>query len=124
MTAKREQLPVLYADQPAQLALGPFVSRLTLGVVDEHSEDPVPVLSFSMPTIALLQMAKEIVQQIENPTFSKRVARTLAVTAERWASGEIQLDQPKIVVEAEPGKSAKTAPKRQGTPRRRLKATE
>ncbi|SEL61497.1 hypothetical protein SAMN05216359_11258 [Roseateles sp. YR242] len=91
MTTKREPPPpVLYADQPAELALGPFVSRLTLGVIESDAEFPVPVVSVAMPTLALLQMAQDIVRQIESSSFTKRTARILAEAAQRFGESDLQ----------------------------------
>jgi hypothetical protein len=105
MTTKREPPQVLYADQPAALALGPFVSRLTLGIVEDGSDAPVPVISFSMPTMALLQMAKDIIQQIESPSFARGAARSLSVAAEQLVSESRQLDAPPRPIETARRKS-------------------
>lgn len=105
MKTKQDGNQVLYADQPAELSLGPFVSRLTLGIVESQSDAPIPVLSFAMPTTALLQMAKDIVQQIESPSFAKGAAKSLSIAAERLASGVRQPDAPPRAVETTMGRS-------------------
>ncbi|HEY1395773.1 hypothetical protein [Roseateles sp.] len=107
MKTKQDGNQVLYADQPAELSLGPFVSRLTLGIVESRSDAPIPVLSFAMPTTALLQMAKDIILQIESPSFAVGAARSLALAADVLTLGIGDIDSVPGAKDGTPRRTAK-----------------
>ncbi len=70
--------PVVFADQPAELMIGPFTSKLTLGVVDDlENEVPRPVVTLVMPTPALFQMAREILHQAASASVKRRTVKAL-----------------------------------------------
>jgi hypothetical protein len=67
-----QQSPLAYFDTMAGLAIGPFVSRITLGMQDMGAIKHVtPGLTLVMPTAALHQLGREIVKALENPEHRK-----------------------------------------------------
>jgi hypothetical protein len=50
----------VYADQVAQIGLGPFVTKLVFGVGETAGEMPRPVHTLVMPTPALFQMCQQL----------------------------------------------------------------
>ncbi|MDC7704020.1 hypothetical protein [Vogesella indigofera] len=56
-------VPLIYAEQIVGLAVGPFVSKIILGVENPPGA-PVPTIQISMPTNALHGMAKIIIKNI------------------------------------------------------------
>lgn len=61
----------IYADQLAQLAIGPFASKLTFGVDRKQGDVPAPVVTIALPTPALLNLAKQVFQILENQGIQK-----------------------------------------------------
>jgi hypothetical protein len=51
---------LIYADQMASIAFGPFVSRVTLSVENHNSRTRDPVVTLVIPTVALHQLANQI----------------------------------------------------------------
>lgn len=56
----------IYADQLAQLAVGPFVSKLTFGIDKAVGEIPIPNICVTLPTVALLNLANQILMVLGN----------------------------------------------------------
>lgn len=79
-------IPMFYADQPASLALGPTVSRLTFGVEDS-GDYPRPVVTLAIPTVALLMLVKDLSRTFDSEGFKKDMAKGLERSAKAFASG-------------------------------------
>ena len=79
-------VPMFYADQPASLALGPTVSRLTFGVEDS-GDYPRPVVTLAMPTVALLMLVKDLSRTFDSEGFKKDMAKGLERSAKAFAAG-------------------------------------
>ena len=59
----------VYADALAQLAMGPFVSKLTFGVDRKTGETLTPVQTITMPTPALIALALQVMSVLNTPTL-------------------------------------------------------
>lgn len=79
-------VPMFYADQPASLALGPTVSRLTFGVEDS-GDYPRPVVTLAIPTVALLMLVKDLSRTFDSDGFKKDMAKGLERSAKAFAAG-------------------------------------
>jgi len=79
-------VPMFYADQPASLALGPTVSRLTFGVEDS-GEYPRPIVTLAIPTVALLMLVKDLSRTFDSEDFKKDMAKGLERSAKAFAAG-------------------------------------
>jgi hypothetical protein len=85
-------VPIYYADQPAGLALGPHVCRLTFGVEeDDGSEYPRPVVTVAIPTVSLLLMVNDLAHTLNDPAFKKSIASGLEAAVKKLAAGVTQL---------------------------------
>lgn len=74
--------PVVFADQPAELLIGPFTSKLTLGVVEQDGNDvPRPVVTLVMPTPMLFHMARDILKQAMSPAIKRNTVKALLAAA-------------------------------------------
>lgn len=81
-------VPIYYADQPAGLALGPHVCRLTFGVEEDDGTDyPRPVVTVAIPTVSLLLMVNDLAHTLNDPAFKKSTATALAAAAKKLAAG-------------------------------------
>ncbi len=67
-------VPLMYADSLVGLAIGPFVSKIILGVEDP-AQQHTPSLQISMPTNALHNLAKHIIELLHDPEAQKNLAR-------------------------------------------------
>ena len=56
----------IYADQLAQLAMGPFVTKMVFGTGERAGTLPTPVQTIIMPTGAVLAMAQQILSGLTN----------------------------------------------------------
>ncbi|HEV2612510.1 MAG TPA: hypothetical protein VGU61_19770 [Noviherbaspirillum sp.] len=63
--------PVLYADQMAAFAFGPFVSKLILAQESFPPGSQRPVVTVVMPTNILHQMASAIIANLSNEEHQK-----------------------------------------------------
>jgi hypothetical protein len=80
--------PIFYADQPAALALGPHVSRMSFGVEEEEDgEFPRPVVTIAMPTAALLEFVNDLKAAFDSAEFKRHTVDHLARSAKRISSG-------------------------------------
>lgn len=79
-------VPIFYADQPASLALGPTVSRLTFGVEDA-GEYPRPTVTLAIPTVALLMLVKDLSRTLDSEEFKNDMAKGLERSAKAFAAG-------------------------------------
>lgn len=79
-------VPMFYADQPASLALGPTVSRLTFGVEDS-GDYPRPVVTLAIPTVALLMLVKDLSKTFDSESFKKDMTRGLERSAKAFSAG-------------------------------------
>lgn len=52
--------PLIYADQLSSLAIGPFVSKMTVAIENHAVGARVPVVTIVMPTNTLHQLATQI----------------------------------------------------------------
>lgn len=92
-------VPMYFADQPAELLLGPFVSRLTFGAAEEDTgEFPRPVVTVAMPTIALMQLVHDLKTSFDSASFKKDATKTLLNAAKTIASGGKPTPSDEIVV--------------------------
>lgn len=66
--------PMVYADTVVGLAVGPFVSKIILGV-ENPGQQSVPSLQISMPTNALHDLAKHIATILKNEDAQKNIAK-------------------------------------------------
>lgn len=68
----------IFADQPAAIQVGPYVTKFTLGVIDEDdSEFPRPVVTIAMPTVNLMRMVKDLNLIFTDSDFKKESAESL-----------------------------------------------
>ncbi|WP_157522586.1 hypothetical protein [Mitsuaria sp. 7] len=102
--------PLFYADQPAEMMLGPFTTRITFGVAENDDSDfPRPVVTLAMPTEALRSLAEDILKQIDAPSFKKQRAQTLLRLAESLLDGGSGKSPPALKMVRKP--VGKRAPK-------------
>lgn len=66
--------PLMYADSLVGLAIGPFVSKLILGVENPDQQN-VPTLQISMPTNALYNLAKHVLDILHDPEAQKSITQ-------------------------------------------------
>jgi hypothetical protein len=64
--------PLIYADTLVGLAIGPFVSKMILGV-ESPGQQSTPSLQVSMPTNALHDLAKHILELLQNADAQKNI---------------------------------------------------
>lgn len=84
----KTHVPMYFADQPAELLLGPFVSRLTFGAAEEGSgEFPRPVVTIAIPTIALIQLVHDLKKSFDSVEFKRDCAEALLEAAKTLATG-------------------------------------
>lgn len=70
---------IVFADQPAAIEVGPYVSKFTLGVVDDgNGEYPRPVVTIAMPTINLMRMVQDLQELFTNSEFKEDSAQRLS----------------------------------------------
>ena len=58
--------PTVYADQMAQVAVGPWVTKITFGMARAPGEPPEPSHSVVIPTPAARELALNILRILEN----------------------------------------------------------
>lgn len=68
----------IYADQLAQLSIGPFVSKLTFGHDRKPGEIPAPVQTIVMPTPALLLLARQVMQLVNTEQVATGIRSELS----------------------------------------------
>jgi hypothetical protein len=67
-----------YVDQPAAVAYGVHVSKLTFGVSDnDESEFPRPIVTIVIPTTYLLRFVRDISERLEDPEFQENMKTAL-----------------------------------------------
>jgi hypothetical protein len=70
---------IVFADQPSAIQVGPYVSKFTLGVVDDgDGEYPRPVVTIAMPTINLMRMVQDLQELFTNSEFREDSAKMLS----------------------------------------------
>lgn len=85
-------VPIYYADQPAGVAFGPHVCRLTFGVEEDDGTDyPRPVVTVAIPTAALLLMINDLAHTFNDPSFKKDISSALTASSKKIAAGVTQL---------------------------------
>ena len=89
-------VPILYADQPASLALGPMVSRLTFGVEDS-GDYPRPVFTLAIPTVALLELVKDLSKTFDSEDFKRDMAKGLERSVKSFAAGTAEVSTNEFV---------------------------
>jgi hypothetical protein len=102
-------VPMFYADQPASLALGPTVSRLTFGVEDS-GEYPRPIVTLAIPTVALLLLVKDLSSTFDSEDFKKDMAKGIERSAKAFAAGTAA-DVISKFVKTETGRRPRALPK-------------
>lgn len=81
-------VPTYFADQPAGLMVGPFVTKLTFGVQDDdESPYPRPVVTIAIPTVALSELVSDLRFVLDDETFKKTTAKQLDVAKNTITSG-------------------------------------
>lgn len=85
-TLDEHGVPMFYADQPASLALGPTVSRLTFGIEDS-GDYPRPVVTLAIPTVALLMLVKDLSKTFDSDGFKKDMAKGIERAAKAFSAG-------------------------------------
>lgn len=71
--AQQTNMPVAYCDSVIGIAVGPFVSKLVLGIEGLNQKN-IPSLQISMPTNALYDLAIHILEVLRDPETSKSIA--------------------------------------------------
>ena len=66
--------PLMYADTLVGLAIGPFVSKIILGV-ENPGQQNLPSLQISMPTNALHDLARHIFEVLQNQEAQKNISK-------------------------------------------------
>lgn len=80
--------PIYYVDQPASIALGPHICRMTFGVEeDDDSDFPRPIVTIAMPTTSLLMMVNDLVHTLNSQEFKKDAALKLAESVKKLSAG-------------------------------------
>lgn len=64
---------LIYAEQMIGIAVGPFISKIVLGM-DDAPNAPIPKFTIVMPTNALHQAAKQIVDVLSNQSSQEQIA--------------------------------------------------
>jgi len=104
----KNYVPMYYADQPAALMLGPFVSKLTFGVEElDDGEFPRPVVTIAMPTSSLVQLVHDLKKSFDDPAFRKHSAELLMKAAKTISTGGKTTPQDDIIVLSKPRPSRK-----------------
>ena len=67
-------VPLIYAENIIGLAVGPFVSKIILGL-ENPPHQPTPTLQISMPTNAMHGMAKQILEILNNPDAQSQIEK-------------------------------------------------
>jgi hypothetical protein len=67
----------VYVDQIAQIAVGPFVSKLIFGTEARSGEVPKPVQTIVMPTPALLQLHQQLGSLLEDREIMGAVSKNV-----------------------------------------------
>lgn len=75
----------IFADQPSAMQVGPYVTKFTLGVIDEDdSEFPRPVITVAMPTVNLMRMVHDLQLIFSDPEFKKDSAKSLTSDVKKY----------------------------------------
>jgi hypothetical protein len=108
-SAAFKEVPTYFADQPAGLAVGPFVSKLTFGVEDgDDSDYPRPVVTIAIPTVALVALLDDLNVIVDGADFKKAIPTLMNAAAERIASGRKKTASKELV-------EIRSPPKRRAT---------
>ncbi len=65
----------VYVDQIAQIAMGPFVSKLIFGAEGRTGEVPEPIQTIVMPTPALLRLYQQLGELIEDRATMRAISQ-------------------------------------------------
>lgn len=101
-------ISTVFVDQPAGIQAGPYVTKITLGVVDDDgTEFPRPVLSISMPTVNMMLMVRELRELFEDPAFLEASKKAMDDDARRFFSptAAIVSDDQRRRIQSKPTKS-------------------
>lgn len=81
--------PTFYADQPAGMAFSPQVTKITFGVDDNDStnEFPRPVVTIVLPTDAVLNMVRDMVDILGSEEFKAEMLDKTAKLTEIFTEG-------------------------------------
>lgn len=61
-----------FVDQPSSYQTGPYVTKLTFGVIDDDGTDsPRPVITLAIPTVNLMRMVEDLQQLIQEQEFKE-----------------------------------------------------
>jgi hypothetical protein len=75
----------IFADQPAAIQVGPYVTKITLGVIDEEDDEfPRPVVTIAMPTVNLIRMIKDLNLIFSDSNFKKESAESLTADIKEY----------------------------------------
>lgn len=67
MTMNSVPHTLLYADQLSFMAVSPFTTKLTFGVVEPNNASVTTTVTIVMPTISVANMGKEIEKNLTKP---------------------------------------------------------
>lgn len=66
--------PLIYAENIIGLAVGPFVSKVILGL-ENPPHNPTPTIQISMPTNALHNLAKQVLEVLSNKDTQDQIGK-------------------------------------------------
>jgi hypothetical protein len=67
---------LIYCEHMIGIAMGPFVSKVLIGI-DNSPNPPIPQYTLVMPTNALHQMAKNIVNALSDEANQKKLSESI-----------------------------------------------
>jgi hypothetical protein len=85
-TSNNSQLanpPLIFADSLVGLAIGPFVSKIILGV-ENPEQKHIPSIQVTMPTNALHSLAKHITEALRDADVQKNLTNGYQGFQESW----------------------------------------
>ena len=107
----QNNVPCYYVEQPAEMLVGPWVTRLAFGLNrNDDSEFPTAVVEIAIPTHALMSLVSDLQHIFEGDKF-KHDAKIFFQFMERKIDAGLGVGPSKEIVRA-PHKAAKKAPPR------------
>jgi hypothetical protein len=92
------KVPIYYADQPAGLAIGAHISRLTFGVEeDDKAGFPRPIVTVAIPTVSLLALLDDLNVIFDQNSFKKSVSEALLNSAKVIATGRKHIPSKELI---------------------------
>ena len=96
--------PSFFSDQPAQIFLGPFHTKIVFGESEpsEGAEFPRKLVGIVMPTPALAFLCREVLQRLDSPGFRSEVEAELTQYMSQLTPGGFELP---VIAEKTAGES-------------------